>query len=146
MMTRKDQLRNSTPLTVKVTILWWTLSYVGTGGNTAKKGGATRMFPIFRKFALHRSLIRKNCNSKNTKWLSKNYLLSTSWLSAQILHPIIDCMHGMIQTEAWRKSLGMLWNVSVSKQYKLCQIPTASCHFGWYLGSRVVQKTPTLEI
>ena len=33
-------------------------------GNTAKKGGATQMLPIFRKFAQHRSLNRKTARAK----------------------------------------------------------------------------------
>ena len=32
--------------------------------------------------------------------------------------PTSNCMHGMIQTEAWLHHRGTLWNVSVSKQCK----------------------------
>ena len=44
-----------------------------------------------------------------------------------------NCMHGMIQTEAWLQHMGTLWNASVSMQCKHYQKLTASHHFGGYV-------------
>ena len=44
-----------------------------------------------------------------------------------------NCMHGMVQTEAWLQHWDTLWNVSVTKRCKHYQKPTASYHFGGYV-------------
>ena len=53
--------------------------------------------------------------------------------SAHKYTPTSNCMHGMIQTEAWLHRRGTLWNVSVSKHCKHYQKLTASYQFGGYV-------------
>ena len=49
-----------------------------------------------------------------------------------------DCMHGIIQTEAWLQHRGMLRNVSVSKQCKHYWKFAAYYHFGGYVMSSIL--------